>query len=164
MVLPLAGQSAQALLPATCREAPYVPSVHVETDPVHAAACDVCPDVGPNVDAGQGVHVSTALSQYPALQLHSAMLSDPDGLIPPIALHAVQSGVIPLESFHMLEGHGALASVGETVGAEVGAVVVGDFVGAVDGDIVATVVNDVTGPRAVASCDETQLTVTTPAL
>ena len=49
-------QFAHAVMPASLREAPYVPCGHVATEPVHAAASEVRPDSAPYFPTGQLPH------------------------------------------------------------------------------------------------------------
>ena len=46
------GQLAQAVMPAATSDAPYVSLGHVEAEPVHAVASDVCPGVAPYLPTG----------------------------------------------------------------------------------------------------------------
>ena len=49
-------QFAHAVMPASLREAPYVPRGHVATEPVHAVAAEERPDSAPYVPTGQLPH------------------------------------------------------------------------------------------------------------
>ena len=81
VAVPHAGQSAQAVIPTAVSDAPYVPPGHV-VFALHAAASEVWPLSGPNVDAAQGRQIGVAVGsfQYPAAQTQA------DGAVAPVGL------------------------------------------------------------------------------